>query len=213
MDHGQGTKNLKSLFLLLVLGLWSMVHSPALAQKHITYIEKRGAQVREFSARIEGNEIYFNKRVGLFPDHLISGSPWYLAGLPSLEETAPFIFEDFPTLALQRTFDDKNTVNILGTSFEKYREHLSLKAKDEIIPLTEEERDLSQKLKAYGIQDIALEGTGEILIDPKTKSAVAEQFVLSGEVTKNTGKEHWQMEWAFGEGQGTMDHGLWTGGK
>ncbi|OGQ46461.1 MAG: hypothetical protein A3H42_00170 [Deltaproteobacteria bacterium RIFCSPLOWO2_02_FULL_46_8] len=185
---------------LLVLGLWSIVHSPVFAQKHIAYIEKRGTQVREFSARVEGNEIYFNKRVGSFPDHLISSSPWYLSGLPVLEGTVPFVLEDFPPLALQRTFDAKNTVNILGINFEKYQEHLSLKAKDEIIPLTEEERDLSQKLKTYGIQDVSLEGTGEVLVDPKTKLAVAEQFVLSGEVTKNTGKEHWQIEWAFGEG-------------
>lgn len=186
----------RRLLVLLVFLIPGFAHAESWG---VVYLEKRGGEGREIEARVEGETVLFDRRSGTFPDDLRDAMPWIFFGLPSLEPAVSFALEGFPPLPLRREFEPQGSVSVLDGTYEKYRQHLLLQAAAEIIPLGEEEVLLNEKLKPFGVSDAVLEGEGEVWIDAESRSVVAEQFVLSGEVVRNGKKEHWQMEWARGK--------------
>lgn len=182
-------------FLLLLLSVSALAKEPEKIY-HLSYVEKRDNVVRELSARITGNEIFLDKLEGVFPKDLKSKPPWYLTGFPSFEETTQLELEGLPPLALKRSFEKLSELSLVNYHLTKYRVRLVLQTKEEVIPLNDDEAKQNDVLRPLGIQEIALQGEGELWSNEDKTMIVAEQFFLSGLVVRGEKKEKWQMEWA-----------------
>lgn len=164
--------------MILVLGAW-LVLGFAFAQGpsplyHVSYIERRGAEVRSLEARVVGKEIFIDRLQGRFPKDLKDNPPWYLQGLPSLEESVPLFLEDLPSLTLERKFEFEKEPGL-------HRVTLNLQAPEEM---------------NFEIQRIDLEGEGRLSTSADRQEIAVEEFVLRGEVWREETREPWSIEYA-----------------
>ena len=181
--------------LLVLLGL--SFSGGGGANRHIVYLEKRGGQVRELSARMHGNEIFLNHLQGNFPKDLKTNPPWYLKNFSDAGGEITITLNGLPPLILKKEIKLEKEESILGEPLGRYKLFLELHAKQEVIPLTEEEITQNELLKPLGIDAVQLKGEGSLWMLEEKKQIVAEEFFLSGHVTQNNKQEPVHVEWAF----------------
>lgn len=157
---------------------------------HVAYSEKVGDQTRSLEARVQGKEIFIDKRVGSFPQGLPDILP--------LAEAFILPIENFPAISVQRKFKTVEEKIILEKKLIRHSMTLELKAAEELIPLTDEESQMNELLRPFGIEKIDLQGEGELWFDPAQKKIVTEQFLLQGEVVRNGRSEPWVIEYVAG---------------
>lgn len=187
--------------LFLVLGLWSMVYGPAMAAEpmaYVAYAEKRNGMARELTARLQGETIFLDKLTGPFPKNLKPNPPWYLKGLPFLQESVLLqLGEDLPPLSLQRKWELQKEEIHLGKRLVQYRVTLALNASQQVIPLNAEETEETNILKPLGVEEIHLAGSETIWVDPEQKKVLTEDLSLAGAVFRDSKKVPLLIEWAY----------------
>ncbi|MDO8526784.1 MAG: hypothetical protein Q7T03_03745 [Deltaproteobacteria bacterium] len=179
------------IFLVLAMGLPS-------SDYHVSYIEKQNGITRHVTARVQNQDIFIDKLEGTFPKDMRTAPPWYLKGLPPLEENVTMEIEDLPALPLKRKFEKQKEELFLGKKIIHYRVTLEMKAKSEILPLNDEEAAQNALLNPFGIQEVRLEGDGNAWFDPEKKINVTEEFVLKGQIVKNGKPSPLSIDWAKG---------------
>ena len=132
---------------------------------HTAYVEKRSGEIKN-----------------VVPPSELFAKP------PSMEEEMVITWEGLPPLVLHREFHCHSEPKAKNPDC---RISLKLSAKQEALPLNEEEAKMNTLLKPYGVEEIFLEGSGRLW---KT----SEEFLLKGFVLKEGKREPLEISWARG---------------
>lgn len=188
--RGPTPKPSPAFFLILFLSLVpSSLFSQFPPRFHISYTEKHSGIVRSLDARVQGGQIAIDHAQGNFPNDLKTNPPWYLSG-------GELRLEGLPILPLKKTLTPDGEIIIAGQVFEKFRVNYLMEAKDEVIPLNQEESFQIELLRPLRVQAVEFKGDGRVLLDKKSKEVVAEEFSLAGRVMKQDKEEPWVIEYA-----------------
>lgn len=103
-----------------------------------------------------------------------------------------------PPLNIKKQIASEKSRKLLGMVIRHYQYDLSIMAKEEVIPLNDQEIEINERLRSFKIQKVDLAGKGELWIDQNNKKIVAEKYSLEGYVTKKNKKEFWKLHWARG---------------
>ncbi|MDP2600317.1 MAG: hypothetical protein Q8P84_06250 [Deltaproteobacteria bacterium] len=166
---------------------WSIVHGQVC---HVAYVEKHNGMERSLTARV-GKEIVLGEVLGTFPADLKAHPPWYLTGFPAFEKEIQIALEGLPPLLLHREFHCHSDPP-LAEKNPDCRVSLKLSAKQESLPLNEEEAQVNALLKPFGVDEVFLEGTGRQWLE-------SEEFLLKGHLVKEGKKEPLEISWARGK--------------
>lgn len=106
--------------------------------------------------------------------------------------------EGWPLIPVDVAIESSQQEDFLGEAVLHHHFNLSIKAKEEIIPLNEKESKMNVTLRPYLIQEIDLKGEGDLWISKENNFVVAEKFFLLGPVLRQEKREEWDLSWARG---------------
>lgn len=141
--------------------------------------------------------LYQEKKEGV-AQKILKSYPSDLQAASFLQEKIVLKLEGWPLIPIDVAMEPAQQEDLMGELVLHHHFKLSIKAKEEIIPLNEEESKVNEALRPYFIQEIDLKGEGDLWISKETNFVVAEKFFLFGPVLRREKREEWDLSWARG---------------
>lgn len=150
-----------------------------------------------FSKELKQFFLYQEKKDGVV-QKILKSYPSDLQTVSFLKEKAVLKLEGWPLIPINVAMEPTREEIFLGESVLHHHFKFSIKAKEEIIPLNEEESKVNEALRPHLIQEIDLQGEGDLWISKENHFVVAEKFFLFGPVLRREKREEWDLSWARG---------------